>query len=223
MTTLVQEGDEQIKTFEELNSFFGPRISSLNIVSIGFGHGGIEQYFTERTGSTVHIFDCREKEFEKASEFGKLSTRIKLEKTIPCSINGTIRVKEVAYELQCSIYEHPQIDILKLDMKELTEFILYQILHAGYRPGLLYIRWDRHPDKYSDAMICAGHLQQVGYGLLSNTGPWFVYRFLDDCAYEYCSWARTDSANPLFSSFEEVVRTSLLTSGKLPAKSLPKQ
>ncbi len=212
MTTLVQEGHEQIKTMQQLNLFFGSRSTSLHIVSIGFGYGGLEQYFHEQTGSHVHIYDSCEENCKRAQQFvqnGKPSA-FSVHTTIPCGIEGTICVKGDDEKISCSILTDPQIDICKIDMKNKTEFILYQLLHAGYRPGLFYIRWDRHPDKFADAMICAGHLQQCGYILQAATGPWFVYRFVDDCAYEYCSWARTDCANPLFQTYEEIIRTRIL-------------
>ena len=92
----------------------------------------------------------------------------------------------------------PRVDICKIEYPGLTYEIIYTMLHAGYRPGLLYIRWDEHPDKGTEAMLCAGHLQNCGYGLAAELDGYFLYRFVDDCVYETCSWSRTDCINPLF-------------------------
>jgi hypothetical protein len=237
MTTLVQEGDESIRIIKDLHSFFDTRARSLTIVSIGFGRGCLERVLHEETRSAIHLFECRPEQLAATNAFlqflqdrqpsaflqfpwlqshvatGMSSSALKLETKIPSLVEGSVVLKGTS--LQCTPFPFTHMDILKLDMKDATEWILYQILHAGFRPGLVFLRWDRHPDKYSDAMLCAGHLQQVGYHLYGQEGSWFSYRFIDNCTYEYCSWARTDCVNPLLQAHEELVRTNILTgSGK---------
>lgn len=236
MTTIIQEGVEQVKTLNKLYEFFGTRSRSLQIYCIGFGYGGIERFLHEQTGSPVKIFECRPEELARAEAFTEYfkerketsfewlqahtrssasSSAFLFHKGIPSLLEGTnIRVKGCDGKFQLTPFDTDRIDILKIDMKEATEFFIYQILHTGYRPGLLYIRWDRHPDKFSDSMICAGHIQMVGYKLLFQEGPWFVYQYQDDCMYEYCSWARVDCNNPFLDAHEEIIRTKMLAGTK---------
>ncbi len=233
MFTIIQEGEESVKSIKQLYTFFGTRSRSLTIYSIGFGYGGVESFLFEQTGSPVKIFECRPEELHRAEAFKQYITdrtettipwlkeheasvasskSFQLEKGIPSLLSGTnVSVKGCEQRFQFIPFDTERIDICKLDMKEANEFLLYQILHAGYRPGLFYIRWDKHPDKFTDAMICAGHLQQVGYRLLFQEGPWFLYQFIDDCSYEYCSWARVDCSNPLLKEHESIVRLKMIS------------
>jgi hypothetical protein len=222
MLVKLQEGPSQCPSLAHIYDFFAPRSSKLTIWSFGLGFGGIETNFIESTGSKVHVFDARPEAVEKNKQIQRVLQSHELDEndpdwikpladvwippnklifstTIPWSHDGILTVNGQQTSItQIKTSEVPRVDICKIEYPGLTYEIVYILLHTGYRPGLLYIRWDEHPDKGTEAMLCAGHLQNCGYGLAAELDGYFLYRFIDDCVYETCSWARTDCINPLF-------------------------
>jgi len=222
MLIKIQEGPSNCPSLEGLYDFFAPRSSKLTIWSFGLGYGGIESNFIESTGSTVHVFDARPDAIDKNEKIQRvLASHELLENDpewltsltdiwvppnkmifstkIPWSHEGNLVVHDVQTPLtKINSDEIPRVDICKIDYHGLTYEIVYNILNAGYRPGLLYIRWDEHPDLGINSMLCAGHLQNCGYGLIIELDGYFLYRFIDECVYETCSWVRNDCINPLF-------------------------
>jgi len=222
MLIKLQEGTYNCPSLAQLYDFFAPRSSKLTIWSFGLGYGGIECSFIESTGSTVHVFDARPEALQKNEQIQRVlvshecssedadwiqpladvwipANKLVFSTQIPWSHDGTLIVNDVQTSLtKISTDKVPRVDICKIEYPGLTYKIVYNILNAGYRPGLLYIHWDQHPDMGINAMLCAGHLQNCGYSLLAELDGYFLYRFIDQCVYERCSWARTDCANPLF-------------------------
>jgi hypothetical protein len=222
MLIKLQEGPYQCPSLTNLYDFFAPRSSKLTIWSFGLGFGGIESNFIESTGSTVNVFDARPDAVQKNEQIQRVLTSHELEENdptwltpladvwippnkllfftkLPWSHEGTLLVNGVQTPLtKINVDEVPRVDICKIEYPGLTYALVYNILNAGYRPGLLYIRWDEHPDIGTNAMLCAGHLQNSGYGLAAEVDGYFLYRFIDECVYEKCSWARNDCINPLF-------------------------
>jgi hypothetical protein len=221
VTTLSSEGTGLYPTLAKIYEFFSPRSSKLTIWSFGLGVGGIETDFVESTGSKVCIFDARPEarqtfatmervllnhtaESDDPAWAAPLATKwispakLTLSSVIPFSHNGKIVVNGV--ETACaemSVDSVPQVDICKIEYPGLTYQIVYTLLTTGYRPGLMYIRWDEHPDENVSAMLCAGHLQTAGYTLMATVNGFFLYRYVDECCYDTCSWARTDCMNPM--------------------------
>jgi len=222
MLVKLQEGPSSCPSLAQLYDFFAPRSSKLTIWSFGLGYGGIETNFIESTGSTVHVFDARPEAVEKNSLIQRVlashetleddpewvtpladvwipPNKLIFSTKVPWSHEGTLVVNDVQTPLtKIKVDEVPRVDICKIEYTGLTYMIVYNLLEAGYRPGLLYIRWDQHPDMGVNAMLCAGHLQNCGYTLMAELDGYFLYRFIDQCVYEKCSWARDDCVNPLF-------------------------
>ena len=220
-TILSSEGTGQYPTMKKLYEFFAPRSSKLTIWSFGLGFGGIETDFVESTGSMVHIFDARPEARQTFALIDRVllnhtsetddpawvapiaskwisPTKLTLSSILPWSHTGKLMVNGVETTCeQMSVDSVPQVDICKIDYPGLTYHIIYTLLTTGYRPGLMYIRWDNHPDENVSSMLCAGHLQTAGYTLMSTENGFFLYRYVDECVYDTCSWARTDCANPM--------------------------
>jgi hypothetical protein len=183
------------------------------------------------TGCKITVFDARQNAQEKfdkyfsilkshtadatASDWEKdlsqrwiLTKNLTFSKEIPFTYSGSIDISGTTTQLQKFNYE--RVDLCKIDYNEFNTSIVYSLLNAGYRPGLILINWANHPDQYSDSMLCAGHLQNSGYALISTEGNWFLYMFNDQNLYETCSWARSDVTNPLMEEIRVTTVTNLL-------------
>ena len=91
-----------------------------------------------------------------------------------------------------------RVDILKIEARENEEhMILYSMLHSGYRPGLVLVRYTEDPDSNVPSMLVAGHLQMSGYKLCEISSNWFLYLYNDICLYDSCSWRNTKDQNPV--------------------------
>ena len=216
-----KEGDSTYPTLKSLYQFFSPRSAKLTIWCFGLGYGGMESDFVDGTGSVVNIFDARPKSQENFAILRRVlethsrndedpswtvslpnkyidPTKLVLSSIIPWSFDGNIMVDSVNTAcVKISTEDIPRVDICKIDYPGLTYHIVYMILTTGYRPGIMYIRWDEHPDENVSAMLCAGHLQTAGYELMMESGGVFLYRYIDECIYDTCSWSRTDCKNPM--------------------------
>lgn len=229
------EGTAMFPTLNLLYSFFVPRSRTITCWCIGFDQGGVETHFLETLGCQIDIFDPRPEATQRFADVKRILTNHKAEASDPTwmqsyalswsnpeklvyhnnypfhssgilDLSGAPAARVEAISLE----KVPRLDLLKVDADDFTTTALYTLMSIGYRPGLLYVHWHKHPDKYNDTMLCAGHLQNIGYRLLSSNDNWFLYRFDDDCMYEYCSWERTDCANPLFDSYKKMVLSDLL-------------
>ena len=221
MAVNLMEGDSSYPTLSKLYEFFSPRSSKLTIWSFGLGYGGIETDLIESTGSTVQVFDAREPSQGNFATIQRIleshttiegdpewtaslpnkwiqPSKLTLSTALPWYYDGAMVVNGVSTSFSAiSFTSVPRVDICKIDYPGLTYQIVYMLLTTGYRPGLLYIRWDEHPDEDVAAMLCAGHLQSSGYEMMKESGGFFLYRYIDECLYESCSWARSDCKNPM--------------------------
>ena len=215
--------------------FFSPRAKKITVWSYGFHRGGFEVDIAESTGAKVNIFDARPESLANYAIFDRvmkthentpedpkwaadmtnfwiIPDSTTFSKVLPWAHSGNLVVNDCATELVKADAE--RVDICKADYGEFTTDIVYMILSKGYRPGIFYVHWDKHPDEASSTMACAGHLQTLGYRLLLSVENYFLYMFVDDCMYELCSWARTDSSNPMFDEFRKQLLEGATVSGK---------
>ncbi len=229
--SLQKENTVSYPILKDLYHFFSPRSKNITAISFGLGEMGIETHLISSTGCKINIFDSRpdkegifNKYFnilkthsteENSTEWEKelsqqwiLVKNITFSKEIPFTYSGTIDISGVLTQLQKFSYE--RIDLCKIDYDDFNTSIVNAILNAGYRPGILLIHWNKHPDHFTNTMLTAGHLQSSGYRLIGNEGKWFLYLFIDNCIYETCSWARTDVDNPMIEEIKSVTITNLL-------------
>jgi hypothetical protein len=222
----------EFPAFTNLYQFFHPNCKSTVVWSFGLSDGDFETCMHEVLGCKVNIFDSKEEsqknfdiiqriitDHEKQDsdpEWAELiETRwvkedsLHFSKELPFTFSGQLDISGSPTSLkEISVKENPRVDICKIDYDSFTPNLIYSILNAGYRPGLLYVHWPVHPDSSTQTMICAGHLQTCGYTLYKSNGNYFVYRFIDDVMYEVCSWARTDTSNPMFEEFKNHILQS---------------
>ena len=122
-------------------------------------------------------------------------------------------VKNVSFDwntLKSEIQQIPdtRIDILKIETQsDEDRLFLYSMMDAGFRPGVLLVKYNEDPDASIPAMLAAGHLQMAGYRLLETKDNWFFYLYTDICFYDSCSWRNTKIQNPLIKSIVEVFNT----------------
>ena len=226
-----EEGDKKFPIQRSMYEFYAPRCKSIEVWSFGMGFCGIESALTESIGCSVKIFDHRPEavhQFElcntalkthkadadapdwlkKLSKKWILPNKLSLHPVLPASFSGTRTLNDdsvVSFEK----VKVERVDFVKVDYKELNCSILYDILTEGYRPGLILVHWDEHPDQYNHTMLCAGHLQNTGYSLIAEKDNWFLYRYNDQCVYETTSWARNDCENPLLEEYKQNIVNAL--------------
>jgi hypothetical protein len=234
-TVVKKDGDIPFASITNLYDFFSPRSKNITVWSFGFANAGVEIDIAESTGAKIQIFDARPGTQERYDIFERIMAKhaslpddpawatsltnywivpnsTSFSSTLPWAYSGNLLVDGVPTEVKATDAE--RVDILKVDYGTFTTDILYTLLNKGYRPGLIYIRWDTHPDESNTTMACAGHLQTLGYRLLKSVDNYFLYLYMDDCMYELCSWSRTDTNNPMFEEYRRQLLEGMQIGGK---------
>lgn len=102
-----------------------------------------------------------------------------------------------------------RIDILKIDMpNDLERGALSSIIDAGFRPGLILIKWNKMPDTDIPTSILAGHLHNCGYHLVMTLSNKFLYYYTGNDAYMTCSWEDTTNQNPIITEIINKIKYS---------------
>jgi hypothetical protein len=172
-----------------------------------------------------------------------LPKNLRIQPTVPWWTRGTIvlgdttlqaepvdeMIARICQEMKVKNNE-VRLDILKIDTTEnapgLEQSILGAVLAAGFRPGLITVRWTKMPDTDLPTTIAAGHLQNCGYRLLDKHEDKFLYYFSDEDLYQICSWETTKVANPITTEIMNVTRESIrasLSQQAAAAKETPAQ
>jgi hypothetical protein len=229
MAHIIQDDDVEYPILKQLFTFYSKNIQNLVVWSIGFHKGGFECEVADMLNCKIQIFDGRPASkdmfdkvsniltthrvqagdgpwFEKVSKYFIQKDAFTFHAGIPGFQTGAIDLSGVPTQtFGLNINSISKIDFLKIDYPEYETQILYAILNAGYRPGLICIRWDKNPDENTQSMLAAGHLQTCGYALAGYKNNSFLYRFTDDCLYEMCSWSRTDCNYPMLEEYKQQV------------------
>ena len=92
-----------------------------------------------------------------------------------------------------------QIDMCKIDMNQNKDsrMILYKLLDNGFRPSVIYIRFEECPDEYVPVKLCTGHIQNCGYSLIGIHENKYIFYFTGECLYDICYWGNPSIENPL--------------------------
>jgi hypothetical protein len=228
--TIEKEGEFLFPSIGSLYDFFTPRTKDITVWSIGFQYGGFEAHIAESTGAKIQIYDGRPESKERWAIFQRVMNEHELQEGdpswaepltnqwilpdstqfqewVPYEFTGSLMIQNQVTTLQ--EVKDDRVDICKVDYKGFTFPLIYTLLNKGYRPGLLYVHWDTHPDNCAQAMICAGHLQNCGYRLLNSIKNYFLYIFIDENMYEICSWNDKSSANPMFEEYRKQLFNSI--------------
>jgi hypothetical protein len=164
---------------------------------------------------------------ETTSEFAKPAARkwilpknLLIEACIPFLYNGTLEVEGFQVKTRNwldLIKEHCarlglsedslRLDAVKIDSSPFTNLILDSLWHSGFRPSLLLINWLETPDTSTSSLLCAGHLQMLGYTLVGKEGSRFLYYYTDTNYYETCSWEQPAKRfeNPFVSNLAKTI------------------
>ena len=143
-----------------------------------------------------------------------LPKNVRLQESVPWWENGTVDISGAVSRTQCvglltaSIASAMKlkdnanrIDILKIDTTSsapgFEKALLAAILSAGFRPGVIMVKWTQMPDVDLSTTLAAGHLQNCGYSLLKKVDNKFLYFFTDDDLYQLCSWEGIVVTNPI--------------------------
>jgi hypothetical protein len=91
----------------------------------------------------------------------------------------------------------PSINYLKIEVGHGMERLLtYSILDAGFRPGLICIKWSYTPDEHTPTAHCVGHLLNSGYSLVKVENNYSLYHYNDDVIYDMCGVEEISMQNP---------------------------
>ncbi len=227
MAHIIQDDSKEYPILKKLNTFYSN--PNLTVWSIGFHKGGFECEIADILKCKLHIFDgrpsskrmfdtvCRvltnhhvdtgdEPWFEKLSKCIVTKDSFSFSTAIPGFQTGALDLSGIPTQtFALSTTTIPKIDFLKIDYAEYETQIIYALMNAGYRPGLISIHWDKNPDESTPSMLAAGHLQTCGYTLVGYKGNSFLYRYNDNCLYEMCSWSRTDCHHPILEEYKQQV------------------
>jgi hypothetical protein len=211
---------ENFPVFRNLWDFFAAKGNKTTYVSFGSSRSPmVELHVSENLGCKIYLFDDNEKQCEQWNEIKEvLKTRKSTETTsdfanaalrkwvLPQNIivNHQLPTFATMKSVISGLNETNRIDMLKVDCpKEKTAELLYAIFHNGYRPGILMIHWESSPDSLLETTLLAGHIQNLGYGLVSKWNQNYLYYFTDKNLYEMCSWETSEVQNPLVSKLFE--------------------
>lgn len=100
-----------------------------------------------------------------------------------------------------------RLDAVKIDSSPFTSLILDSLWQSGFRPSVLLINWIESPDTNTSSLLCAGHLQMLGYALVGKEGNRFLYYYTDTNYYETCSWEQPAKRfeNPFVSNLAKAI------------------
>ena len=222
----IEIGDkEYFPVLRNLWDFFAAKGNKVIFVSVGVSDSPlVELHFSEALGCKLHIFDENNERLEKWKEVKEVLKTRKTTETTSVFTKQAIKkwvlpqnilpsnesfsfgtTKPIVSALSISLQEE-RIDILKVaaDTKTIAS-TLYPILHYGYRPSILMIQWETTPDSTVETTILAGHIQNIGYGLVSKFKNNYLYLFTDKNLYEMCSWESLDHPNPLVAKIVESI------------------
>lgn len=103
-----------------------------------------------------------------------------------------------------------RIDILKLDVPaNLERSLLQALMDAGFRPGIILVRYGARPDTNTSSTLAAGHLQNCGYALAAKLDSAFLYYYTDQDLYMQVSWEDSTTPNPLVKDIVAGVQKTL--------------
>ena len=140
-----------------------------------------------------------------------LGKNLRISNSLPFYFNGTVdlsgeTVQTINFENYvtsvCDAMNIPsdnhRIDLLNIQLDNSIEIpILFSLLNTPYRPGLVIVSYTDKPDTNLYSTQVAGHLQNIGYMLLTKEDNKFLYMYNDKNVYEFCSYETTAVDNPL--------------------------
>jgi len=140
-----------------------------------------------------------------------LSKNLKVSSKLPFFYNGSVDISGVSFEtVQLDTYveeicsdmniskDNTRIDLFNIQIKnKLEEVLLYCLTNSKYRPGLISIDYTDTPDTNLLTTQVAGHLQNIGYMLISKSTNKFLYVYNDKNVYEFSSYETLNVDNPL--------------------------
>lgn len=218
---------ETFPVFRNLWEFFAAKGNKTVFVSVGESSSPmVELHFSETLGCKVNILtentelqqkwnETKEilklrKASEQSTEFAKQALKKwvlpqnLLVSSSPLSFStAKATVASICSALGCE----ERIDILKIDTTTAKQAeLLYAFLHNGYRPGIVLLHWETSPDSTLETTLLAGHLQNIGYGLVAKEKNNYMYYYTDKNLYEMCSWETNEVANPLVAKLLEATQ-----------------
>jgi hypothetical protein len=220
----IQLSEKEIfPVFRNLWDFFAAKGNKTVFVSVGNSCSPlVELHFSETLGCKIHVINDKPEEVQKwedikealktrkvteeSSEFVKQAVKkwVLPQNVVPTLGNFTFANAKSMIGTICSSLEQPRIDVLKVNTDVSTmASTLYSLFHYGYRPGLLLLHWETSPDSTLETTLLAGHIQNIGYGLVSKFENNYLYMFTDKNVYEMCSWETLDAPNPLVAKLYE--------------------
>jgi hypothetical protein len=181
--------DDLWPMMRNITGFFQKKADAVNYVSFGKVSIELDASIFEKTGGKWFMIGEPSGNEIKASLEGEDAPYI-------VSIGDIITAShDIMRKLE-------KIDMCKIDAGDMSRMILYDMLDAGYRPGIILVRFLESPDNHVATQLAAGHLQNCGYALMGVHEDKYLYYFTDNCLYDYCSWTQVSIENPLLTEFK---------------------
>ncbi len=188
---LFGSSDDKWPLLKNLGGFFQKKADSVIFTSFGNVDMEMDIAIFEKTGGLLYIFEN--------PDIKKLVDAASSEDS-PYMVNGDdIKIVE-----RNQLRKLEKIDICKIDTSSTaTRMIIYELLDAGFRPGILLVKFNESPDSNVSSQLVAGHMQNCGYSLMGVHEDKYLYYFTDNCIYDYCSWTEVGIENPLVTEFKK--------------------
>lgn len=175
---------------KNLGGFFQKKADSVIFTTFGKAEMDFEIAIFEKTGGELYIFD---------TPYGEKLIADASHEDSPYMVNG----EDIKNVDRSYLRKLEKVDICKIDTDSITtRMTIYEILDAGFRPGILLVRFLDSPDTNVSSQLVAGHLQNCGYSLMGIHEDKYLYYFTDNCLYDYCSWTGVGIENPIITEFK---------------------
>jgi hypothetical protein len=200
MFTLLGSEDDSWPLIKNLGGFFANKINVCKYATFGMVAPAVDASIVEKIGCHWGIFATKDAEMKAAADAVDALTKDDAEFIVDVSDIAIHQINSQA------IRDMKRIDICRLDAGAANRMILYEMIDAGFRPGILMIRFAESPDEHVPTQLAAGHLQNCGYALMGIHEDKYLYYYIDDCVYDYCSWTEIGMQNPLM---KEILSTAV--------------
>lgn len=188
---LFGSSDDKWPLLKNLSGFFNKKLDSIIFTTFGKVDMEMDIAIFEKTGGLLYIFenpDSKQLVEEASSEDS------------PYMVNSN----DIKIVDRNTLRNLEKVDICKIDTNAIkTRMIIYELLDAGFRPGILLVKFNDSPDTNTSSQLVAGHLQNCGYSLMGVHEDKYLYYFTDNCLYDYCSWTEVSIENPIITEFKK--------------------
>lgn len=124
---------------------------------------------------------------------------------------NTVSMSDVVSSINPS---DPRIDLLKIDLPNYEHLVISSVIHEGFRPSLLLVRWTYSLDSHFPTLNMVGYLNMLGYSLIGKIDNKCLYYYSDTNMFQLCNWDSIGLKNPLIQSIVNDVQQMIKNNDK---------